>query len=122
MLSSLIVILIVLSIFYVKKKYFTFYGPIPGLKPHFLFGNLLQAGLLYGTTPSVVLSKFKERYGDIFQFWAGPTRFIIVNNVKDVEHIFTHRHIYDQADIFAEKFSVSYSRSLISTRGLPSSF
>ena len=117
MLWILIGVLIVLSIFYLKKKYFTFHGPIPGLKPQFLFGNLLQAGLFYGTTPSVVLAEFQRKFGDIFQFWAGPTRFIVVNNVKDVEHIFTHRQIYDQAEIFAEKFSISYSRSLISTRG-----
>ena len=122
MLLILIVCVVILLIFYLKHKYFTLHGPIPGLPPHFIFGNLIQAGLLQGTTPTAVLSKFKHRFGDIFQFWAGPSRSIIVNNIKDVEHIFTHRHIYDQGKIFAEKFGVCYSNSLISTKGLLESF
>lgn len=117
MIFILIIVVIILIIFYVKEKYFTFHGPIPGLSPQFLFGNLLQSGLFNGVSPPHILFLFKKRFGDIFQFWFGPSRFIIINNISDVEHIFTHRNIYDQGDIFIEKFSVTYSESLISTKG-----
>jgi hypothetical protein len=118
MIFILILVTVVLLIFYLKQKYFTFHGPIPGLSLQFLFGNLFQSGLFNGKSPPHILSTFKQRFGDIFQFWFGPSRFIIVNNIADVEHIFTHRNIYDQGDIFIEKFSINYSESLISTKGL----
>lgn len=118
MTCILIIIAIVLLIFYLKQKYFTFHDSIPGLKPQFLFGNLLQSGFFNGESPPHILVKFKKCFGDTFQFWFGPSRFIIINNIIDIEHIFTHRNIYDQGDIFIEKFSVSYSQSLISTKGL----
>ncbi len=118
MILILIVITTVLLIFYVKEKYYRFDGRIPGLSPQFLFGNLVQSGLFNGKSPPDILLTFKKRFGDIFQFWFGPSRFIIISNIVDVEHIFTHRNIYDQGDIFIEKFSISYSESLISTKGL----
>lgn len=105
-------------LFYLKRKYFTLHGTIPGLSPQFLFGNLLQSGFFNGQLPPQILSTFKQRFGDVFQFWFGPSRFIIVSHIADVEHIFTHRSIYEQGNIFIEKFSVSYSNSLISTTGL----
>ncbi|CAF0850457.1 unnamed protein product [Adineta steineri] len=117
MIFILIFVTVILLIFYFKQKYFTFHGSIPGLSPHFLFGNLLQSGFFKGESPPYILTTFRKRFGDIFQFWFGPFRFIIVNNITDVEHIFTHRNIYDQGDIFIDKFSISYSESLISTKG-----
>ncbi|UJR12791.1 hypothetical protein I4U23_016965 [Adineta vaga] len=117
MILVLIIITFILFLFYLKQKYFTFHGPIPGLPPQFLFGNLFQSGFFNGNSPPQILSTFKKCFGDIFQFWFGPYRFIIINNIIDVEHIFTHRNIYDQGDIFIEKFSVSYSQSLISIKG-----
>ncbi|CAF3510932.1 unnamed protein product [Rotaria sp. Silwood1] len=116
MILVLIFIAVTLSMLYLKWKYFTTHSPIPSLSPQFLFGNLLQSGVLNGVSPPHILAAFKKRFGDVFQFWVGPSRFIIVNNIVDVEHIFTHRHIYDQGDIFIEKFSVSYPNSLISTK------
>jgi hypothetical protein len=118
MIFILIIFAVVLLIFYFKQKYFTLHGPIPGLSPQFLFGNLFQSGFFNGESPPHILSTFKKRFGDTFQFWFGPSRFIIANNIADVEHIFTHRNIYDQGDIFIKKFSISYSESLISTKGL----
>lgn len=118
MLFVLFIIATFLLLFYLKWKYFTLSGSIPGLSPQFLFGNLLQSGFFSGELPPDILSTFKKRFGDVFQFWFGPSRFIIVSNINDVEHIFTHRNIYEQGDIFVEKFSVSYSKSLISMKGL----
>lgn len=118
MIFVLLVVAFFFLLFYVKRKYFTLYGIIPGLPPQFLFGNLLQSGFFRGQLPPDILSTFKNRFGDVFQFWFGPSRFIIVSNINDVEHIFTHRNIYEQGNIFIEKFSVSYSKSLISMKGL----
>ena len=117
MFFVLFIIATFLLLFYLKWKYFTLYGSIPGLSPQFLFGNLHQSGFFSGQLPPDILSTFKERFGDVFQFWFGPSCFIIVSNINDVEHIFTHRNIYEQGDIFIEKFSVSYSKSLISMKG-----
>ena len=121
-LNSMIFILFIIAffslLFYLKHKYFTLYGTMPGLSPQFLFGNLLQSDFFNGQRPPQILLSFKQRFGDVFQFWFGPSRFIIVSNITDVEHIFTHRSIYEQGNIFIEKFSVSYSKSLISTTGL----
>ncbi|CAF2647280.1 unnamed protein product [Rotaria sp. Silwood2] len=109
MLVLLTISVILLLLLYVKLKYFTLRGPIPGLSPHFLFGNLIQSGmLLNGKPPPAIFAEFKSRYGDIYQFWFGPTRYIVVSNVNDIQHIFTHRHIYDQGKIFIEQFSILF--------------
>jgi len=93
----LILIIVVLLYIYLKFKYFTLHGPIPGLSPEFLFGNMHQTGIISRneSIPNVNL-KLKEKFGDIYQFWMGPSRFIAVCNADDVEHILSHRNIYDQ--------------------------
>ncbi|CAF4429106.1 unnamed protein product [Rotaria sp. Silwood2] len=118
MLLLLIISVIILLLLYVKLKYFTLRGPIPGLAPHLLFGNLIQSGmLLYNKSPAEIFAEMKYRYGDIFQFWFGPTRYIIVSNVNDIQHIFTHRNIYDQGNIFIEQFSVLFPSGYITLTG-----
>jgi cytochrome P450 len=108
---------IALLILYLKVKYFTLHGPIPGLSPHFFFGNLIQSGLLQGKSPPQIFAAFKQRYGDIFQFWFGPTRLIVVSNIDDVQHIFNHRNIYDQGDIYIEQFAILVPNGLITLKG-----
>jgi hypothetical protein len=117
MILLLIFVVVLLTYFYVKFKYFTLRGPIPGLSPYFFFGNLIQAGLLHGVTTDQAFAAFKHRFGNIFQFWIGPSRVIIINNIGDVQHIFTHRHIYDQGDMFVEKFGIVTFEGLISIKG-----
>lgn len=83
----------------------------------FFFGNLIQSGILFrGKTPSEALSEFKQRFGNVFQFWLGPSRLIVVSGANDVQHIFTHRHIYDQGYTF-EKFTALIPNSLIGIKG-----
>ncbi|CAF2050461.1 unnamed protein product, partial [Rotaria magnacalcarata] len=107
-----------LLILYVKIKYFTLRGPIPGLSPHVFFGNLIQSGmLLHGKSIPEIFTIFKHRYGDIFQFWFGPTRYIVVGNISDVQHIFTHRNIYDQGDFFAQQFATLFPNALVTLKG-----
>ncbi|CAF2845745.1 unnamed protein product [Rotaria sp. Silwood2] len=113
-----VILVVTLLLYYIKLKYYTFRGPLPGLPPHFLFGNLIQSGILLGNVsrPDALLA-FKARYGDIFQFWAGPTRVIVVSNINDVQHIFTHRHIYDQGDLTIQTFGVLFPDGLICNKG-----
>ena len=118
MLFLLLCILFVCVYAYIKRRYFTLRPGIPGLSPQIFLGNLFQSGVLYGGKPlTEVLSTFKKRYGDIFQFWLGPGHFIMVNEATDVQHIFTNRHIYDQGDIFIQQCSVLFPDSLICTKG-----
>lgn len=118
MMLALVVLALLSLYFYYKVKYFTLRQPIVGLSPHFFFGNLLQSGILFrrASLPEAC-SSWKARFGDIFQFWVGPTRLIAVNNLTDVQHIFTHRHIYDQGDIYVKQFSIVIPHGLISSKG-----
>lgn len=103
---------------YAKLKYFTLRGPLPGLSPHVYFGNLIQSGiLLNGACTAEVYPSFKRRFGNIFQFWLGPSRIVVVSDIRDVEHIFTHRLIYDQADLYIEKFGLLFPDAPICTKG-----
>ena len=106
MFYVLLIASIVLLYLYVKIRYFTLRGPIPGLSPYTLFGNLIQ-GLL----------RFKKRFGDVFQFWLGSLHVIIVANINDVQHIFNHRNIYEHGDMFVQRTSVLFPDGLICLRG-----
>lgn len=104
--------------FYAKLKYFTLRGPIPGLPPQVFFGNLIQSGiLLNGATTAEVYPSLKRRFGNIFQFWLGPSRIVVVSDIGDVEHVFTHRNIYDLADLYMEKFGLLFPDAPICTKG-----
>jgi hypothetical protein len=109
---------VLLGFFYAKLKYFTLRGPIPGISPHFLVGNLLQSGLLLrNASIPLTFEKLKNRFGDIFQFWLGPSRLIVLSGLEDIQHVFTNRHIYDQGDLFVHKFGLLFPDGLICTRG-----
>ncbi len=109
---------VLLGFLYAKLKYFTLRGPIPGISPHFLVGNLLQSGLLLrNASIPLTFEKLKNRFGDIFQFWLGPSRLIVLSGLDDIKHVFTNRHIYDQGDLFVHKFGLLFPDGLICTRG-----
>lgn len=111
-------IVVLLGFLYIKLKHFTLRGPIPGLAPHFIVGNLFQAGLLLkNASIPLTLEKFKKRYGDIFQFWLGPSRLIVLSGLEDIQHVFSNRQIYDQGDLFVHKFGLLFPDGLICTRG-----
>lgn len=118
MVIILVLIIVTLLVVYIKVKYFTLRGSIPGSSPHILFGNLVESGHLFGglTLPEA-LASFKKRFGDIFQFWLGPTHVIVVGNIDDIKHILRNRNIYDQGDIFIEKVSVIYPDTLFCLKG-----
>ncbi|CAF1482806.1 unnamed protein product [Rotaria sp. Silwood1] len=106
-----------LLILYVKHKYFTSRRSISSLPTHFLFGNLLQSGLLRGASFPEVYTLFKNKLGDIYEIKVGFLHGIIVNDIDDVEHIFTHRHIYDQSDWLVDILAVFAPDSLITSKG-----
>ena len=117
MLIILSIIIIVLLFMYVKFKYFTLRGPIPGIPPQFLLGNLIQINFTSDKSYGEIFSTLRKRFGDIYQIWLGYARFIVVNNVGDIQHIFTNRNIYDQGDLFAEKSTSFLPDALISIKG-----
>ena len=118
MLVWLLVAVLVLLLAYVKQRYFTLRHGLPGLSPHFYVGNLVQSGILFrGKSLSHVLVEFQKKFGDNFQFWLGPSRFMVIGDIADVQHIFNHRHIYDQGDVFIEKISLLFPDGLGCIKG-----
>jgi hypothetical protein len=103
---------------YVKLKYFTLRGDIPGLSPYVFFGNLIQSGILFnGKTTAEVFPLFQRRFGNIFEFWLGSTRVIVVSDIADVQHIFINRQLYDLGDIYVEKLGSLFPSSLMGIKG-----
>ena len=118
MFVFLLIFFVILWLVYIKLRYFTLRGPVPGQSPNLFFGNLIQAGLLFGTKSSAdVYISFKERFGDIYLYYVGFIRFIVVHNIDDVQYILSHRNKYDQGDIFLEKFSILVPDSIICNIG-----
>lgn len=118
MFFFLLCILLISIYTYIRWSRFTLRSDIPGLSPHFLLGNLFQTGILTrGKQLTGALATLKQIYGDIFQFWMGPVRFIVLNDVDDVQHVFNNRHIYDQGDLFVEKVGVLFPDSILCTKG-----
>ncbi|UJR10982.1 hypothetical protein I4U23_015167 [Adineta vaga] len=113
-----VIFFLILFYYYVKRVYFTLYGPIPGLSPQFLLGNLFQTGVI-GKNRSFneIFLDLKSRFGDVFQYWLGPTRIIVISQFEDVQHIYSHRHIYDQGDIFTEKISLVNPYAILCLKG-----
>lgn len=118
----LLCVIVLIVIVYHKLKYYKLYGPIPGLEPEFLKGNLRQSGILKGKPASIVFVEWQEKYGDVYQFFFGPTRFIILANMKDIEHVFNHRHLYDQAELRLKKDRLFFGDALICNKGYFESF
>ena len=109
---------VLVAYFYFKNAYFTLRGTLPGLPPQFLVGNLWQTGIIWRDEPfAMVFLDSKRKFGDAYQFWMGPMRVTVVGNVDDAQHIFTHRQIYDQGQMFTENFSLAYPNALICLEG-----
>ncbi len=120
LLTSVVVVVVFLCVlyYYIKRVYFTLYGPIPGLPPQFLLGNLLQTGVIGKNVPfNLIFLDLKTKFGDIFQYWLGPSRIVVVNRLEDVQHIFNHRNIYDQGDIFTDKISLVNPYAILCLKG-----
>ncbi|CAF1425920.1 unnamed protein product [Rotaria sordida] len=106
-----------LLVLYIKYKYFTSRRSIPSKPGHFLFGNLLQSGLLRGNSISQLYASFKIQLGDIYGINLGFLHAIVVGDIDDVQHIFSHRHIYDQSDWIVDLLGVLIPDGLITLKG-----
>ncbi|CAF3789747.1 unnamed protein product, partial [Rotaria sordida] len=108
----------VLLYIYSKLKYFTRHHSIPGLSPKFFFDKMRQTGMITeNESVANVHLKLKSKFGDVYQFWMGLSRFLTVCGVDDIEYIFTHRDIYDQGDVNINKVSLLFHDALICTKG-----
>lgn len=103
---------------YFKRRYFTLHGPLSGIPPQLLFGNLWQTGVI-GRDESLpgVFRRLQDKFGDVFQFWLGPTRIVVVNRLEDVQYMFAHRHKYEQGEIFGEKMSLIIPNAIVCLTG-----
>ncbi|CAF4399075.1 unnamed protein product [Rotaria sp. Silwood2] len=116
---AIIFLFLTVVYFYLKSVYFTLHGPIPGIPPQFLFGNLLQTGILSRkpvSLPDVIL-QLRAKFGDVYQFWFGSMRLIMINCLEDAQYIFSHRHIYDQGDLFTENMKLINPNGIICLKG-----
>ena len=118
MFFLLVIVLLTIFLVYIKLKYFTLYGPIPGQSPQFLVGNLVQTGLGNRRYIGDVAKEFQDKYGDTFHMWFGPVHVIFLCNPDDVQHVFTHRHIYEQGDLQASQHRVVFNDALMCNIGL----
>ncbi|CAF1263043.1 unnamed protein product [Adineta steineri] len=121
-LLSLIAVLVVTIYFYIKWKYYTLRGSVPGLEPEFLFGNLRQLGIITSNKELIDsyihgCEKMQKLYGDIFQFWLGANHFYVFCRPEHAEEIYTHRHIFDRADMRIKTFGLVAENTLIATIG-----
>ena len=117
MLFLLIIVLLVVLFVYIKMKYFTLHGPLPGIAPQFFFGNLLQSGELRGNSQALVGIEMQAIFGDIYQYWYGPSRMICLNNIDDIEHVFKQRHVYDIGRFITDQFGIFLPDGLLCTSG-----
>ena len=115
-------LLITLACFYLKWKYFTLHGPVPGIQPEFLFGNLRQLDLI--TSKKEIIDsyvhgfeKMRNRYGDVFQFWIGANHCYAFCRPEHAEQIYSARHIFDRAEIRKNTFGLIAENALIALMG-----
>ena len=119
MTLTFVVLFVTVLYFYLKSVYFTLRGPIPGIPPQFFFGNLLQTGYFSWKPVSMpdLFPKLHDRLGDVFQFWIGSMRLIVINRLEDVQYIFSHRQIYDQGKLFTENLKSINPNGIICLTG-----
>lgn len=118
MFFLLVLILITIIFVYVKLKFFTLYGPIPGQAPRFLLGNLLEMGQLHGKYIGEAFQDYQKKYGDTYQVYLGLLHLICICHPDDVQHVFTHRHIYEQGNLHVDQHRLVLNDALICTKGL----
>ncbi|CAF3462225.1 unnamed protein product [Rotaria sp. Silwood1] len=119
MIIVLVTIVVLLTTIYVyfKRAYFTSHDSLPGLSPQLLVGNLAQTGITRGKPPAVVFLEWQDKYGDVFKFWFGSMPLIFVCGIQDVQHIFTHRQIYEQGDSRLHKQKLLFHDALLCNIG-----
>jgi cytochrome P450 len=121
-LLSSIVVSVSTICFYIKWKYFTLRGSVPGLEPEFPYGNLRQLGII--TSKKILADPFihgfanmQKQYGDIFQFWMGANHFYVFCRPEHAEQIYANRHLFDRADIRTKTLGLIVENAIITLIG-----
>lgn len=117
---ALVILALCIVYYYFKSVYFTLRGSVPGIPPQFFFGNLIQLGLIFSWKPPSmpdVLINLTKKFGDVYQIWLGPSRLIMINSLEDAQHIFSHRNIYDQGDLFTKNLKILNPKGVICLKG-----
>ncbi|CAF3801241.1 unnamed protein product [Rotaria sordida] len=111
---------VAISLVYIclKRRYYTDPNDgIPGLPPELLFGHSRSTGLLSGEAICVIFNRLQRRFGDVFTYWWGSKRSIVLNRVEHVQYVLSNRHIYEQGSIVADGFGLIAPSGLISLQG-----
>ncbi|CAF1598274.1 unnamed protein product, partial [Didymodactylos carnosus] len=121
-LLSSIVILIIAIYFYIKWKYYTVHGTVPGLEPEFLSGNLRQLGVVSSNRELIdsygyACEKMQKVYGDIFQLWIGINHYYVFCRPDHAQEIYTHRNIFDLAKIRTKTWGLISKHALVTLIG-----
>jgi cytochrome P450 len=91
---------------------------LPGLEPLWMSGNLKNSGISTGrVAPHEALAEFKEKYGDIYSFWYGSLRAVVISRIDHVRHVLKNREIYDQSTKTISTFGVLFPTGLFVVRG-----
>ncbi|CAF3988702.1 unnamed protein product [Rotaria magnacalcarata] len=105
----IVALLIVISLLYLVLKHRYYTNPddeIPGSPLEFFFGHSQLTGLLSGKALPVIVSELQQSYSDVFTFWCGHKRSIVLNTIEHVPYVFANRQIYEQGSITADEFSL----------------
>ncbi|CAF5153723.1 unnamed protein product, partial [Rotaria magnacalcarata] len=105
----IVALLIVISLLYLVLKHRYYTNPddeIPGSPLEFFFGHSQSTGLLSGKALPVIVSELQQSYSDVFTFWCGHKRSIVLNTIEHVPYVFANRQIYEQGSITADEFSL----------------
>ena len=91
---------------------------LPGIDPEWLLGNLRNLGVFTGEkTMHEVFSHLKNKFGNRFSFWLGPTCMIVLSNIEDAEKVLSNRHLFDISTRTTSTFGILFPYGLISLRG-----
>ena len=121
-LSSSIIILPIVVYYYLKWKYYTLRGKIPGLQPEFKHGNLRQLQIITSSEQGIDsyvhgFEKMQRQYGDVFQIWIGSNHYYVFCRPEHAERIYSDRHVFDRADVRTKTFGLIAEDFMITLMG-----
>jgi cytochrome P450 len=77
------------------------------------FNHSLSSGRYLGE----ITKQFQDEYGDTFHLWIGLIHLICVCNPDDVQHVFTHRYIYEPGHLHVNQNRIVFNNALLCNTG-----
>ena len=107
---------------YIKWKYYSLHGSIPGIEPELFYGNLRQLDIITSNKELIDsyihgCAKLQKLYGDIFQYWLGSNHFYVFCRPDHAEQIYHHRNAIDRAEMHKNTFGLIAEGALITLIG-----